>query len=480
MDELLASTFNVSPGQPVGANTGYLLAAISAAANDQTRLLLPAGDLLFDEDLVLPSGFIGCGSMVGLGRKVTRLVPQGGCNGVIIDLSAQKPANNTWDLADFGIVAPVPVQGGAVAAGIGLKISYGLAGLGSIENQPGSSVRRVAIYGGGWTFGAIFQECWHALLEDFYCYGSQSTYTKASQLGKGDGGAGSGVGVQFMSGVNNHVKGAFEVEFFSQGLTTNANGRGAGGDCQGLFIDDLSMVECIEGGHFYGTPGGNLSTIVISSWMIDNGNLDVPNHRGFVFDNAEDCEIGEGQSLQDGGDSHIIFNTCKDCSISEDVVSRTARTRPGHRFRTTTARTTTWGQSASKPPQHLGARQGRHRRRHPDCGLCDWRDRASGGLDSGDGPGLAQFGVSGVLPDPVLKLFSGATLTLQNAGWGGSTQIAAAAAKVGAFNWAPGSNDSAILTTLRSDLTPRRCQERPATLGMPWSKCTRFPGRKSA
>ncbi len=68
------------------------------------------------------------------------------------------------------------------------------------------------------------------------------------------------------------------------------------------------------------------------------------------------------------------------------------------------------------------------------------------------GPALAPFGVSGTLPDPTLKLFdsSGSALT-QNTGWGSSANapaIQAAAARVGAFPWAGGSGDSAILVTL--------------------------------
>lgn len=449
MDALLASTFGVSSGQPVGTNTANLLAAIAAAANDQTRLVLPSGDLLFDEDLVLPAGFIGAGGMVGLGYKVTRLVPQGGCSGVLIDLSAQTPQNNSWDLADFGLVAPIPVQGSVEAAGLGLRISYGLKGLPSTENQPGSSVRRVAIYGGGWTHGAVFQECWHGLFEDLYIFGSETTYTAASVLGKGDGGAGSGIGLLFMSGVNNHLTGKCEVEFFSQGLITNANGRGAAGDCQGLMIDDLSMVECIEPVHCEGTPGGNLSTVVISKLMLDNGNLDVPNHRGIVLDNAEDCEIGEGQILQNGGDSCIIFNSCKDCCISEDMSLENRANTTGPAVQDNNGTNNDMGQGASKLLNistrgfvGTGASV-------MIAGFVIGGTVPKTVLVRATGPGLAEFGVPGVLVDPELQLLSGATVVAKNIGWGGAAPIAAAAAQVGAFSWSPGSKDSAILATLQ-------------------------------
>jgi len=65
------------------------------------------------------------------------------------------------------------------------------------------------------------------------------------------------------------------------------------------------------------------------------------------------------------------------------------------------------------------------------------------------GPALVPFGVAGTLPDPQLQLFSGSTVLGTNNGWKGSTQIASAAASVGAFAWnTPSSHDSALLETL--------------------------------
>jgi hypothetical protein len=67
------------------------------------------------------------------------------------------------------------------------------------------------------------------------------------------------------------------------------------------------------------------------------------------------------------------------------------------------------------------------------------------------GPALSTFGVSGVLPDPSLDLFSGQTSIASNTAWGtaaNASAIESAAAQVGAFSWTSGSNDSAILTTL--------------------------------
>jgi len=72
-------------------------------------------------------------------------------------------------------------------------------------------------------------------------------------------------------------------------------------------------------------------------------------------------------------------------------------------------------------------------------------------LARASGPALAPFGVTGTLPDPQLELYSGAALLGTDDGWGGSSQIAAAAAAAGAFPWSnPASHDSALLQSLPS------------------------------
>ena len=73
-------------------------------------------------------------------------------------------------------------------------------------------------------------------------------------------------------------------------------------------------------------------------------------------------------------------------------------------------------------------------------------------LIRGVGPTLGLFGVTGVLADPRLALFSGSTQTATNAGWGtasNAAQIATTAASVGAFALPANSADSVILVTLQ-------------------------------
>jgi hypothetical protein len=64
----------------------------------------------------------------------------------------------------------------------------------------------------------------------------------------------------------------------------------------------------------------------------------------------------------------------------------------------------------------------------------------------GIGPGLASFGVAGVLAQPQLDLYSSTgTLLATNAGWGGDADLAAAFSAVGAFPLSTSSADSALL-----------------------------------
>ena len=67
------------------------------------------------------------------------------------------------------------------------------------------------------------------------------------------------------------------------------------------------------------------------------------------------------------------------------------------------------------------------------------------------GPALSTLGVTGVLGDPTITLYRGATALATNDNWGTQTnavEIAATASAVGAFALPAGSRDAAIVTTL--------------------------------
>lgn len=64
------------------------------------------------------------------------------------------------------------------------------------------------------------------------------------------------------------------------------------------------------------------------------------------------------------------------------------------------------------------------------------------------GPTLAGFGVTGILADPKIQIFSGTSLLLENDDWAGNTQVAALSPQVGAFPLTGAtSKDSALVAT---------------------------------
>ncbi len=64
------------------------------------------------------------------------------------------------------------------------------------------------------------------------------------------------------------------------------------------------------------------------------------------------------------------------------------------------------------------------------------------------GPGLAGFGVSGVLNNPGLQIFRGSTLVAENQDWSSSADVTTTGARVGAFALSAGSQDAALVATL--------------------------------
>jgi hypothetical protein len=67
------------------------------------------------------------------------------------------------------------------------------------------------------------------------------------------------------------------------------------------------------------------------------------------------------------------------------------------------------------------------------------------------GPALTAFGVAGALGRPQIQLYQGDTVIAANAGWNSGSDSAAisqAAARLGAFAFAPNSADAALLRTL--------------------------------
>jgi hypothetical protein len=73
-------------------------------------------------------------------------------------------------------------------------------------------------------------------------------------------------------------------------------------------------------------------------------------------------------------------------------------------------------------------------------------------LIRGIGPTLANYGVSGVLADPKLDLYSGNTRIDGNDNWGGAAAVSSAFTVTGAFPLPANSKDAALLVTLQPGL----------------------------
>jgi len=87
-------------------------------------------------------------------------------------------------------------------------------------------------------------------------------------------------------------------------------------------------------------------------------------------------------------------------------------------------------------------------------------------LIRGVGPGLTQFGVSGVLANPVLTVVDASGKTLaSNAGWANAPTLASTFAQVGAFPFASGSADAAVLVTVSAGAYTAQISSADATTG---------------
>lgn len=64
------------------------------------------------------------------------------------------------------------------------------------------------------------------------------------------------------------------------------------------------------------------------------------------------------------------------------------------------------------------------------------------------GPALKDYGLSEVLPDPLLQVFEGGRLLAENDNWGGRGPLAALHARAGAFPLSPSSTDASVALTL--------------------------------
>ncbi len=100
-------------------------------------------------------------------------------------------------------------------------------------------------------------------------------------------------------------------------------------------------------------------------------------------------------------------------------------------------------------------------------------------LVRGSGPALVPYGVTDVIPQPVLQVYdSTGKLVATNTGWStniNSAQVAAAATAVGAFPFASGSADSALLLTLPAGAYSVEISDATGVVGNSLAECYLVP-----
>jgi len=111
-------------------------------------------------------------------------------------------------------------------------------------------------------------------------------------------------------------------------------------------------------------------------------------------------------------------------------------------------------------------------------------------LVRGIGPALAEFGVSGALADPQLRVFQGATVIAENDNWqvplpaspgqtvASGAEIAAAAVATGAFALAAGSLDAALIITLGPGAYTALVSGTNGTTGAGMAEVYEIPGER--
>jgi hypothetical protein len=186
-------------------------------------------------------------------------------------------------------------------------------------------------------------------------------------------------------------------------------------------------------------------------------------------DEAADAVV-EGQRLVlaaevGGGQGPFTYSWFKDGAPLRDAVSSTlefAAIRPGDAGLYAVVVSNAAGSTASPPELITVVRTGRGRLSNASImagsgeSLLVGFALGGGGtsvaqrwLARAAGPALLPLGVEGVLADPMLSLLADDRLVAANDNWGGG-QVATVAAAVGAFPFAAGSRDAAVVSDLPS------------------------------
>jgi hypothetical protein len=233
-----------------------LQSALTDAAAVDGVLLLPAGRYLISKPLAL-TGCRSCIALRGDGANVSVIVAQGGIDALCLDFE-QDGARQPWgiNLQDVGFEA-------VGRAGTAIRISYGNPVSTSDHYRPSTTIRAVSVVSGpagSWSGGIDIEAAWNVTMDDVYVSGDSCG---------GNWNAMSGNGIQFRRMcINAHLTNV-RCNFWAVGFFYDAAG---GGNTEGLFFSNCSMVAVQRGNWIIGNPSGSaprMSTFVWTGGMIE-------------------------------------------------------------------------------------------------------------------------------------------------------------------------------------------------------------------
>ena len=328
--------FNVKDYGAVGNgstnDTTACQAAFTAAASANGTVYFPDGHYLITSALTCTVNTV---MAVRGNSRFTSVIVQGttSADGIVADLSSGNNLKNQIQISDLGFNV-----NGATVAGTAITVTYGNTNIASNANNTGSVVKNIWIWdsvsnnpsgSGGWTNGIKMVNCWNALVNDIQGYGNAPSYSLGS-------GAGSGALIKFLSGTNytiTNILGYFWCNFIDLGPVSTST-AGQTQIAQGVTIDCVNIVECIEGIHFR-TNAANTGPdfLAIDNFQCDQGNISQSTHRGIYIEGLGGViYLSNTLILQQAGTACIELKDCGGC-VGTNVILQSVVTTPTYGLR---------------------------------------------------------------------------------------------------------------------------------------------------
>ena len=273
-------------------NGSTLQACFTDACNAHGTMMLPPGILdLPNGGLLVPGGFTGYVGIKGCGASISILRQSNASYGLNFDLSAANPAPGAFvdtgvNLEGFKLLSN---NAGCLTA---CNIDYGTNSPGSVNGRMTGSIKGVYAAGGGWRDGFSIKGAWNWTLHDIFGGGdttNSGTYISGT-------GPGSGAGLTLNSCINMRIS-DFAMEWWRIGVSLPAGGPQ--GPSQGIQMNNYEALECVNAINSQG------STLYLTNFLIDNGNLYVASKLSIVIGSTTSGYLTGGQILQNGGSYQI-------------------------------------------------------------------------------------------------------------------------------------------------------------------------------